>query len=450
MRSFEQIYVIDLHGNAKKKERAPDGSKDENVFDIEQGVAISLFVKRPGLDRGVWRGDLWGKRLEKYQFLASRSLQSTDLEYVKPSSPHYFCHTLNASKLAEYEMGTPLPDIMPASSVGIVTSRDRLTIAYTRKEIEERIADFAGRDAEDAREHFNLKEDVEDWKVIWAQEDVRKGGSIIRIRYRPYDDRYTFYSGRSRGFHVRPRDTISRQLLRPNLALITSRLTKGENFRHVQVTDKPAEVICMSSKTSNNGFVFPLWLEDDLENISGSFRAFFDSRYDQHYPPEEIFGYIYAVLHAPEYRLRYVEFLRIDFPRIPFPETASQFESLSSLGWALVQAHLLRDLSGRGLADYHGQGNHRVETVRYSAEEGSIHINGTQCFKPVPQAVWEFQIGGYQVLDKYFKSRKGRTLALDEIDHIARVADSLAFTIEQMAAIDAAYKSAFKSRGKTK
>ena len=156
------------------------------------------------------------------------------------------------------------------------------------------------------------------------------------------------------------------------------------------------------------------------------------------------------MLHAPEYRLRYVEFLRIDFPRIPFPETASQFESLSSLGWALVQAHLLRDLSGRGLADYHGQGNHRVETVRYSAEEGSIHINGTQCFKPVPQAVWEFQIGGYQVLDKYFKSRKGRTLALDEIDHIARVADSLAFTIEQMAAIDAAYKSAFKSRGKTK
>ena len=318
MRSFEQIYVIDLHGNTKKKERAPDGSMDENVFDIEQGVAISLFVKRPGLERGVWRGDLWGKRLEKYEFLADNNLRAMDLESVEPISPYYLCYNLDALRFAEYEKGIPIPDIMPESSVGIVTSRDKLTIAYSEREIRDRISDFVGRNVENARQHFGLKKDVEDWKVRWAQQDIEKGGTIIPILYRPFDDRYTFYSGRSRGFHVRPRDNISRLLLRPNLALITSRLTKGEKFRHVQISDKPIEVICMSPTTSNNRFAFPLRLEDDRENFSGEFRATIDSLYDHHYSPEEILGYIYAVLHAPEYRRLYEEFLRIDFPVFRF------------------------------------------------------------------------------------------------------------------------------------
>lgn len=443
MRSFEQIYVIDLHGNAKKKERAPDGSTDENVFDIEQGVAISLFVKRPDLERGVWRADLRGKRLQKYEAVASRDLKGMDLECVESSPPYYFLHKWNADLFEEYTRGFPIPDIMPVNSVDIVTSRDKLAIAYTEEEIRDRVTDFSKRSSENARDRYGLGRDVRDWKVKWAQDDVKKGGSIIRIRYRPFDDRYTFYTGRSRGFHVYPRDAVSRQLLHSNIALITSRLTKGESFGHVQVTDRPAEVICMSSNTSNNGFVFPLRMENDQENFSENFRTFLDCRFDHHYSPEEIFGYIFAVLHAPEYRARYAEFLRIDFPRLPFPEHASDFERLSDLGWSLVETHLLRALSRRGLANYPAQGNHRVEAVRYSREQEAIHINKTQYFKPVPQAVWEFHVGGYQVLDKYLKSRKGRTLTLDEIDHVAKVADCLAFTIDQMAAIDAAYKAAF-------
>lgn len=205
----------------------------------------------------------------------------------------------------------------------------------------------------------------------------------------------------------------------------------------------------MSSNTSNNGFVFPLRIDDDQENFSDEFRTYLLALYDHHYSAEEIFGYIYAILHAPEYRSRYVEFLRIDFPRIPFPKQADDFENISRLGWALVQAHLLRDLSRRGLANYPAQGDHTIEAVRYSSEEQTIHINKTQYFNPIPQAVWEFHIGGYRVLDKYLKSRKGRTLTLDEIGHVARVADCLAFTIDQMAAIDIAYKTAFGSEDKS-
>ena len=133
--------------------------------------------------------------------------------------------------------------------------------------------------------------------------------------------------------------------------------------------------------------------------------------------------------------------------RSPFPEAADDFETLSGFGWALVQAHLLRELPRRGLAGYEGQGDHAVETVRYSPQEQALWINKTQHFKPVPQAVWDFHIGGYRVLDKYLKSRKGRVLSLDEINHVGAVADSLAFTIDRMAAIDAAYRAAFPEQG---
>ena len=369
------------------------------------------------------------------------------LARIEPTQPHYFYHTQDAIVREEYEQGLSISEIMPLSSVGFVTSRDRLAIAFTENEMEKRVADFARRDTEDARLHYELGRDVRDWRVAWAQKDVNAGGRIIPVYYRPFDCRFTFYTGRSRGFHVYPRDNVSQHLLRPNIALITSRLTKGEDFRHAQVTDKPAEVICMSPITSNNGFVFPLRGESGVENFSSDFRAFIDGHFEHHYTPEEILGYIYAVLHTPTYRTRYAEFLRIAFPRVPFPESADDFEKLSKLGWALVQAHLLRESPRRGLAAYHGKGDHTVEAVRYAPADQAITINKTQTFKPVPQAVWEFHIGGYQVLDKYLKSRKGRLLSLDEINHVGAIADSLAFTIEQMAKIDEVYKAAFAQRG---
>ena len=183
------------------------------------------------------------------------------------------------------------------------------------------------------------------------------------------------------------------------------------------------------------------------ENISPAFRANLNARYGAHYTPEQILGYIYAVLHAQAYRTRYAEFLRIDFPRIPFPETAAQFENLAALGMELVETHLMQNNHRGKLAKYSGQGEHSVDNIRYSPVERAIWINSTKHFAPVPQEVWDFHIGGYQVIAKYLKSRKDRTLSLEEIDQVTRIAHVLAFTIRQMAVIDKAYAASFPAGG---
>ncbi len=237
-----------------------------------------------------------------------------------------------------------------------------------------------------------------------------------------------------------------------NICLVVSRQIGTAEWRHAFIADGPPNDCLISDQSSEANYVFPLWRFDDqnrtpTENFSKEFRDLIDERYEHHYTPEEVLGYVYAILYSSTYRSCYVEFLRIDFPRIALPKKASDFEILSELGWELVEAHLLRNVPRKGLAKYPVAGDHSVVAVRYSSKDRSIAINKMQFFKPVPEAVWDFHIGGYQVLDKYLKSRKGRKLSLDEIDHLAAIADSLAFTIEQMAKIDEAYKKAFGQRG---
>ena len=231
-------------------------------------------------------------------------------------------------------------------------------------------------------------------------------------------------------------------LLSRELALNVCRFVTGA-WQHSLVSSGLADNRLLSTKTKERGYAFPISVGGG-ENISPEFRAFIDARYEHPYAAEEIVGYVYAVLYAPTYRTRYAEFLRIDFPRVPFPISTDDFESLSGLGWGLMQAHLLKELPRRGLASYHGKTDqHTVDGVRYSPQEQAVWINKTQSFKPVPENLWDFRIGSYQVLDKYLKARKGRMLSLDEINHFGVVADSLAFTIEQMNKIDEAYGAAF-------
>nr|WP_295461954.1 type ISP restriction/modification enzyme [Mesorhizobium sp.] len=456
MGTFDQIHILDLHGNAKKNEHASDGGKDENVFDIEQGVAIALFVKRPGLERGVWHGDLWGKRLEKYQALANAVDLSSMPHQLEPHAPDWLLRPQDNNAAVAYRdlwsiptMFSPIGDPAP----GIVTTHDEFAISFTAEEAHAKVqALLATSDESEARRLFSLCS-TDQWRYHRAMTDlvnVNLAPLLTKVLYRPFDIRWTVWD---RNVAVHRRERVMKHMLSRGLGLIFVRQVSHSSEAISVYAHATDAVIDNRVFLSSRGiaFVAPLYLIVDdgasRENLSPDFRAFLDTRYDHHYSPEEILGYIYAVLHAPTYRSRYADFLRIDFPRIPFVGEAEVFERLSVLGWALVQAHLMRDLPKRGLADYHGKGTNEVEHVRWSAEDSRISINATQSFAPVPEAVWTFHIGGYQVIDKYLKSRKGRTLSLDEINHVGRIADALAFTIDQMAKIDAAYAQAFPDRG---
>src|SRR5579863_6843119 len=267
MRSFSDIHVYDLHGNSKKKEKAPDGGKDENVFDIQQGVAIILAVKERGKSElaRVYHGDLWGLRESKYRALAEAGIDKTEWMELVPQPGSYFFVPQNRTYAEEYEEGWSITSILPVNSVGIATGRDHLTIHWSPAEVWSTVQDFVGLGEEEARTKYALGKDAGDWKVRLAQADLLSSGPdqkrIVRVLYRPFDTRFTYYTGRSRGFLCRPRPAVMRhQLSGPNVALITSRMTKGEKFRHCQVTRDVSEVIVMSPKTSNNGFLFPLYL----------------------------------------------------------------------------------------------------------------------------------------------------------------------------------------------
>ena len=473
MNSFEKIFVLDLHGSTKKKEKAPDGSKDENVFDNEQGVAISLFVKTKTQDaHRVWRSDFWGTRQAKYEACVGLSLNKIKWEEVRPGPPFYL-FTHSDSVLEEgYRQGTSVPEIFGLSgdpAPGVVTTQDQFAISFTPAEAREKVKELlASPDEAAARRKFRLCSQKQ-WNYQTAKKELMKvdlNALIKPILYRPFDTRLTVWN---RNVAVHRRERVMRHMLHENVALVTSRLTKGEPFRHVQARDKVAEVICMSPTTSNNGFVFPLYLyhdevdnlptttslfkdkiglvKDRIENISRRFRTDLNTRYGTPYfTPEQVFGYIYAILHAPTYRTRYAEFLRGDFPRIPLAPTRAAFESLATLGWDLAQKHLLKLVPANPVS-YKGKGDNTVEKPRYAETEQAVYINATQSFAPVPEPVWNFHIGGYQVIDKYLKSRKGRTLTLDEVTTVEQIVTVLAFTITQMQAIDTIYKSAFPTAG---
>ncbi len=450
MRSFDQIYVLDLHGNNKKKETAPDGSKDENVFDIEQGVAISLFVKKPGVERGVWRGDLWGKRLTKYHATATETRASVGFSKIQPAPGFYLFTEQDAATRDIYDQGRVLTEIYPVNVLGFQTHRDGFAISFTKAEMEQKLRDLADptKTDDDLFRTYGLKGN-RDWSLTDSRAAVRLRQPVLsRVAYRLFDDRWSEFGKITMDYPRR--ELLDHVAGRENLTLLSPRQIGTIEWRHAFIAETPANDCLISNRTKEANQTFPLWLfENGLarENLSPAFRDYLDARYGEHYDPEQILGYIYAVLHAPTYRARYAEFLRIDFPRIPFAETPEQFEALSVLGWDLIQTHLLKTVprSKPRLGDYVGKGDHTVEAVVWSPEEETIWINPkrTQGFANVPQAVWDFHIGGYQVIDKYLKSRKGRTLNLDEQTHVGCIAESLNFTIAQMAKIDAAYLKAF-------
>ncbi|MCF3946942.1 type ISP restriction/modification enzyme [Acidiphilium iwatense] len=265
MASFDRIYLLDLHGNAKKKEHAPDGGKDENVFDIEQGVAVSLFVKtRDPKDRKVFRADIFGPRLAKYETCARTSFAAVDWREVKPATPFYLFETGDAVLEVEYRRFIAVGDIFPVNSVGIVTARDDLAIQFSREDVMRVVRDFSERDVENAREHYHLGKDVRDWRVGWAQRDVIASGPESAcakpVLYRPFDTRWTYYTGRSRGFHCYPRHDVMRHMLQDNVGLLTCRQVTSDDWQHAFATENITDDSLVSNRTKERGYLFPLYL----------------------------------------------------------------------------------------------------------------------------------------------------------------------------------------------
>ncbi len=474
MRTFSEISVLNLHGNSKKKETAPDGSKDENVFDIQQGVAIGVFAKRSGSPgpANVRQSDLWGVRESKYGNLSELEFQSVQWEKLEPRAPTYLFIPQSADLLSEYEKGWKVTDIFRMNSVGIVTARDHLTIGWTTDEVWERVQDFMSLPPEEAREKYELGKDAQDWKVEWAQEDLKRSGprrgNIVPILYRPLDVRFTYYTGNSMGFICRPRPEVMRHMLAgTNLGLLATRQTRDQwdifatnciighkSLSAYDITslfplyEYPSDEEIFHQKKVTPGGA-PNLNDGFLEQIEKrlGFRLAAEPRGDckSTAGPRDLFDYIYAMLHSSAYRKRYQEFLLSDFPRVPLTSDKHLFSALDAKGAELVSLDLLESPSvTRFITRYEQPGSHVVEKVRYvepnptaRISAGRVYINGTQYFEGVPAEVWQFRLGGYQVCNKWLKDRKGRALTSDEIDHYQKIVVALNETIRLMAEIDA-------------
>ena len=459
--SFNTIYLLNLHGSSRKREVAPTTQRDENVFDIVQGVSILLCVKQRDnpAPAEVYYADMWGLREEKYRTLSETDLQTTAWSELQPTSAHYLFVPQAPEWRAEYEAGWIVTDIFQTDSVAIVTGRDKLTLHRTPETLQETVADFVSLPEVAAREQYGLGRDSQDWKVYLAQADLRNHPNaeqhITPIYYRPFDTRWTYYTGRSAGFHMRPRHNVMRHLRKDNLALCVCRVVSNPVWQHALITDKITENRYVSNRGSESAHVFPLYLypnPEELEfaterllNLKPDFLKALSERLElsqaarsglpQGVSPEEILAYIYTILYSVAYRKRYYAFLQYDFPRIPLPQDIEHFRKLSMLGQELIDWHLLK--VGSGVLPRHrfeGEGEGVVSQVRYV--DGGVWINPTQHFTDVPVDVWNYEVGAHQVCEKWLKDRRGSALSHDEVRQYRSILVAVVETLRLMEEID--------------
>ena len=459
MNSFEQIYMLDLHGSTMKKERCPDGSKDENVFDIRQGVAITLFVKRAGLEKKVCHAEVWGLQEKKYDWLEKNDILTTKWTKIQPKSPLYLFVPRDETLLDRYQKYSKVTDIFPAHNLGFQTHRDGFVIGFDRGVVERRIRTFRDPKLQDEhiRQTFDLK-DNRDWKMSERrkkiQDDDKWEDKVMTCLYRPFDVRCIFYHPDAIDFGRQ--DIMRHMIVGDNLCLLVPRQIGTIEWSHVLVSQQIAESCVVSNKTREQNYNFPLYLYPDSSkkdlysdlkenaarkpNLGSNVIAALKSSYGREPFPEELFAYIYGVLYSPSYRKKYARFLKSDFPHVPFCRNEEVFLKLGKLGKQLVDLHLLKSPElDKPICRFQGKGDNRVEKQAYNQKEERVYINNAQYFEGVESDVWKYQIGGYQVLDKWLKDRKKRILSTEDIKHYCRVVTALAKTIEIQAEIDKLY-----------
>lgn len=484
MQTFSEISVLDLHGNAKKKETTPEGGKDENVFDIQQGVAIGLFAKEKGKAAAakVQHADLFGLRMQKYSALNDFDASSTDWQGLQPSSPFYLLISQETKLRDEYETGWRVPDLYRVYASTVTTARNDFAMSFEPEELIRRIRDLQDQEIDDQtiRARYGLK-DVSYWRLGDARLELlnvtRISDHIKHYCYRPLDFRFVFYHS---AICERLREEVMAHMRPDNMAFLTHRPQSPGDFTFAYCTRMIGDQCVAANKTAGGGnsFQFPLYLyptpeekkkQKDLHldqeywplsdkgrrpNLNPDFVADMTKRLgmefvtdgkgdlEKTFGPEDIFHYIYAVFHSPTYRTRYAEFLKIDFPRVPLTSDKELFRRLVEKGAELVSLHLMESPALNNLVTKCDiPGTDVVEKVTYFDTLKRVSINKVQYFEGIEPEVWEFHIGGYQVLDKWLKDRKGRKLTWEDQQHYQKIVVALRETMRIMQEIDEVIES---------
>lgn len=458
--TLRELWILDLHGNIKKKETTPDGAFDENVFDIQQGVAVLLAARGTKTAPRLRQSDVFGTRAHKYTILSGNTTSTLTWQEVKPVGPFYVFLPQDEAVAAEYLIYPSIKDIMPVNVLGFQTHRDDFAIAFDRESIVARceaLRDHTLTDAE-IRTRYALT-DNRDWKLHDVRRAIRGDKNwkshIIRCLYRPFDVRWCYFSTVAMDYPRR--ELLDHVAEKENLCLLVPRQISFLPWQHTGVSDTVAESCLVSTKTKEQNYNFPLYLYPKagslaLEsgtrvNFSNSFlsqlAASLDSRPDgphqtpKGFTPEDVFHYTYALFHSPSYRSRYADFLKMDFPRVPLTGDKDLFHTLARLGGELVALHLMESPKlAKHLTRSVGIRNPEVERVSWSDGTAWVDKEQTAGFVGVPEVVWNFHIGGYQVCDKWLKDRKGRVLSKDDIEHYHHIVVAISETIRLMKEID--------------
>jgi len=435
--TFDRIYILNLHGSSRREEKLPSNvSKDENVFDIQQGVAIVLFVKNDKFkDKKVFYADLYGKRKEKYSWLDRNRINTVEWQELKPETPYYFFVKKDLSLQSEYEKFWKVTEVFKKFQIGLMTGQDNFFVDTNPSTLKSRILAIFNKNLNDKelKSLYSLKSQAGE-KTIKARNSTNFSEALIlSYAYRPFDIRYVYAENK---FLWRSVEELKKHFIHENIALVTTRILAGLPFNHVLVTQHIGDNTFISSKTKERNYFFPLYIYNGTKqpNFTEKFIDFIDKQYpNEKITPENILGYIYAVLHSPTYRQEFNEFLKFDFPRIPFTKDYSKFKQLSEIGKELTDLHLMKTKLETS-TKFDVQGSNVVKSVKY--KENKAYINKDQFFDGIPEDVWNFYIGGYRVLDKWLKSRKNRELSSSEIEHFLQVVEIIKETIEYMKKID--------------
>jgi predicted helicase len=459
LQTFDKVYILDLHGNAKKKEACPDGSPDQNVFDIMQGVSINIFIKTgKKVDKlgEVFHYDLFGKREAKYSILNQSKLTELKWNNLAVEKPNFFFVPMDFLFENKYKSGINFSELFIVFSTGIESKCDEITIQFDLNSTKQIVSDFVSLSENDLLKKYKRK-NSSGWNYSNAKADLIKNKFIITpVSYRPFDTRFSAYTGFSSGFLGRPRSEMNNNLLHSNLAISSTRNRRNESSCYYItrfITDKS-----IASSLDNN-YIFPLYLYPEkteqqsinqtptrtpnlnpeiVNQIASKLSLSFTNEKESTtntFAPIDILDYIYAVLHSPTYREKYKEFLKIDFPRVPYPKDATTFWQLAKLGGELRQIHLLESpIVEKYITQYPIDGNNIVEKIKYQGAK--VFINNSQYFDNVPEIAWEFYIGGYQPAQKWLKDRKGRELNFEDILHYQKIIVALSETDRIMKEID--------------